>query len=121
MRIALALLFLTHGIAHLPGFIVLARVATMKGMPYRTTILGGRIDVGDVGTRAIGLLWLLAAVAFVAVAIGLYAGAAWWRPGALGVAGFSLVLGILCWPEARIGVVINAAIIAFLLAGGLPG
>ncbi|MBS1913892.1 MAG: ABC transporter permease [Bacteroidetes bacterium] len=115
MRIALALLFLIHGIAHLPGFIVLARVATMKGMPYRTTILGGRVDVGDIGARTIGLLWLLAGAAFVAAGIGLYAGAVWWRSGALGVAAFSLVLGILCWPETRIGVVINAVIIAVIL------
>jgi hypothetical protein len=40
-------------------------------VPYRTTLLAGSIDVGVVGIRVVGVAWLLVAVAFAALAVGL--------------------------------------------------
>ena len=109
MRIALALLFIVHGIAHLPGFLVPWRLAAPADMPYTTTVLGGAVDLGPVGIRAMSTLWLLAALA----------------PLALGVTLFSLVLSILGWPQARIGLALNLVLLAYLLLGArlgwLPG
>jgi hypothetical protein len=36
------------------------QIATLAELPYNTTILAGRIDIGDAGIRAMGLLWLFA-------------------------------------------------------------
>jgi hypothetical protein len=116
MRIALAVLMAVHGIAHLVGFAGAWQLAP-GGFPYKTTVLGGQVDLGNAGIRVVGLLWLTTAVAFVAVAVGTVAGVVWWAPAALTIAIVSLLLSVLEFPEARLGVVINIAIIAALAAG----
>ena len=52
MRIALAILMALHGIAHVVGF--LAPWQLTEGMPYKTTVLAGRWDLGATGIRAVG-------------------------------------------------------------------
>jgi hypothetical protein len=111
MRIVLAILMGLHGIAHLPGFVHAWNLTELKGLPYRTTVLAGRIDLGDVGIRAVGTLWLLTATAFLISACSLAAGKPWWLAAALATALASLVLGALGWPEAKIGVAVNVVII----------
>jgi hypothetical protein len=112
----LAVLMAVHGIAHLVGFAGAWRLVP-GGFPYRTTALDGQLDLGNAGIRVVGLLWLITSVAFVAVAIGTVAGVAWWAPAALTVAVVSLLLSVLEFPEAHLGVVINIAIIMALGAG----
>jgi hypothetical protein len=116
MRILLAVLMAVHGIAHLVGFAGAWQLVP-GGFPYRTSVLGGQLDLGNAGVRVVGLLWLITSVAFVAVAIGTVAGVAWWAPAALTVAVVSLLLSVLEFPEAHLGVVINLAIIMALGAG----
>ncbi|MCK4547301.1 MAG: ABC transporter permease [Candidatus Eisenbacteria sp.] len=117
VRIGIAIVLFVHGLAHLVGFVVPWRIATLKDAPYKTTLLSGAVDVGDVGIRLVGILWLAAAVAFVAAGVGIIAPFPWWRWLALCTAGFSLVLSILGWPDSKIGVPVNVAILAFLIAG----
>ena len=114
MRYALALLFVAHGVAHLPGFLTSWRLASLEGMAYKTTLLAGSLDVGDAGIRIVGVLWLLVAVGFIASGIGTALGVAWWGTLTAVVASFSLVLSVLEWPEARIGLVVNLVILAYL-------
>jgi hypothetical protein len=116
MRFAIAALMALHGIAHVVGFAGAWQIAP-EGFPYRTTVLKGHVDLGNVGIRVVGVLWLALAVAFVTVAVGAVGGVAWWTGAALGVATVSLLLSILEFPEARLGVVINLLIIAALAAG----
>src|SRR5688500_3479839 len=104
MRVALAILLLLHGIAHTPGFVVPWRLATLADLPYRTTLLDGTVDVGPIGVRAVGLFWLLVGLAFVAASIATFRDSAGWRALAAGVSCASLVLSILDWPAARVGV-----------------
>ena len=59
-----------HGIAHVVGFVVPWRIVTSIEQPYRTTVLQGRIDLGDLGIRLYGLGWLTIAVSFAAIAAG---------------------------------------------------
>ena len=124
MRILLAIVLLGHAFAHLPGFLVFWRLATLKELPYGTTLVAGSIDVGDTGIRVVGILWLIAALGFAACGVGLLARTPWWLSSTVAVSTFSLVLCISGWPAARIGVVVNVAILAFLLAdtrvGWLP-
>jgi hypothetical protein len=116
MRIVLAVLMVVHGVAHLVGFAGAWKLVP-GGFPYRTTVLGGQVDLGNAGIRAVGILWLLTAVAFVAVAVGAVAGVAWWAPAALVIATVSLLLTVLDFPEAHTGAVIDIAIIMALGAG----
>lgn len=118
MRTAVAIFMMLHGIAHLPGFVVPWRIATFKDTPYKTTLLAGRIDVGDVGIRIIGVLWLIVAIAFVVAGIAMIADTEWWGAMAGCVALISLVLSLLSLPEARIGVAVNIAILALLTVPG---
>ncbi len=46
MRIALALLMITHSIAHLMGFVVPWQLMNLSDAPYRTTILRGVLILG---------------------------------------------------------------------------
>ena len=115
MRIALAVLMTLHGIAHLVGFAGAWQLSAAANVRYKTTVLGGHFDLGDAGIRAIGLLWVLAAIAFVAVSAGAMLHAEWWLEAAVLVVIGSLALTILELPEARIGAVVNVALLAMLL------
>jgi hypothetical protein len=115
MRFALAALLIAHGVAHLVGFVVPWRLVSTAEVPYRTTILGGVTDLGDAGARALGVVWLVAALAFVLLAGAVLAG---WnvRLWVFAMLALSSVLCVVGWPEARIGLVVNAVLLAALLA-----
>ena len=59
-----ALVLALHGLVHLMGTTVYLKLGELEGMPYRTTLLDGRWDLGDGGIRVVGVLWAVAAVAF---------------------------------------------------------
>ena len=116
MRLILALLFLAHGIAHLPGFIVAWQLRTLPDIPYHTTVLGGAIDLGRTGIRLIGVGWLATAIAFVAVAAAALLSLSGWQHAAYGTIAMSLGLCALGWPDSRFGVLANSAIAAMVVA-----
>ena len=119
MRIALAVFLALHGLAHLVSFVEAWRLIP-EGFPYKTTVLAGRVDLGDTGIRIAGVLWLFVALAFAATAIGAIVNATWWVPVALGTAVVSLLLSSAEWPDTRVGVLIDLAILGILpLAHGL--
>jgi hypothetical protein len=120
-RIGLAALLALHGLIHLLGFVVPFRLAEIEGFPYGTTVLGGRVDLGEAGVRVVGVLWLLAAAAFVAAAVGVWLLAPWWWGLALGVTGASLVLCVLGLPQARAGIVVNLVLCGLLLVPTVRG
>jgi hypothetical protein len=121
MRMVLATLLLGHGVAHVVGFAVPWKLVTSAEVPYRTTVAGGLIDVGPAGVRLIGILWLLVALAFVSISVGVLQSTTWWYRESLAVVMASLVLCALGWPESRPGVVANLLILVLLLAGALLG
>ncbi|HTP24419.1 MAG TPA: hypothetical protein VMK12_02015 [Anaeromyxobacteraceae bacterium] len=121
MRIVIAIVLLAHGVAHLVGFVVPWRLATLPDVPYRSTILGGRIEVGDIGVKALGVLWLIAALAFAAAGAEVLWHASSWRSHVIVAATASLALCIAGWPDARIGVAVNVALIAMLALGARAG
>jgi hypothetical protein len=121
MHIVFALFLFAHGIAHLVGFSAAWALSPTK-IPHLTTVMGGRVDLGEDGIRVVGVMWLVAAVAFALVALGAAIQAPWWPRAALFVALASLAMCILGWPEARIGVALNIAIltIAAIILGWFP-
>jgi hypothetical protein len=78
LRFALGVLLLIHTVARVPGFIVPWRLAMLPELPYRTTPLQGTLDVGPVGIRLVGVLWLSGALGFVAAAALVFRGIATW-------------------------------------------
>ncbi|MBN2077583.1 MAG: ABC transporter permease [Spirochaetes bacterium] len=121
MRIIAGIFLALHGISHLVGFVVPWKIATLKEEPYKTTLLSGSINVGDIGIRVVGILWLLAAAGFIAAAAGAFAQSQWWRPLSLGLSVFSFFLCILGLPGARIGILANVIILLYLTVGGYFG
>jgi hypothetical protein len=117
MRIVLAIAMALHGVAHLVGFAESWQLAATSPAPFKTTVLGGRVDLGLVGIRAGGVLWLLAAVMFCVVAVATVVNTDWWASTALATAVASIVLSAIWWPEARVGIAVNAVLITVLLAG----
>lgn len=114
MRYGLAVLLIAHGIAHLVGYAVPWRLASSPDLPYTTTVLAGHLDIGATGARVVGLVWLVAATAFVG------AGALWalGNPQAftatlVGIA-LSTVLCTLAWPHAGAGLALDVLIAALL-------
>lgn len=121
IRIAITLYLAIHGFAHLVGFVVPWKIARLEEEPYKTTLISGTIDVGDVGIRFIGLLWLATSIAFFVAAWGSFALLTWWKSFTLCLALFSLVLCVFGLPGAKIGIVANTVIVVYLLAGDKLG
>lgn len=117
MRFVLAFLLVAHGVAHLVGFVSSWKLATLEGLPYKTTILAGRVDVGDAGIRVVGVLWLLAALAFLLAAAAVAMEAGWAVRFTVATAIASLALCLVGWPDARIGVAVNGGLLLLLAIG----
>jgi hypothetical protein len=117
LMIAATTMLVLHGLIHLMGTAVYMRLTTSNGFPYKTTLLGGRWDLGIGGMQVYGVLWGLAAIGFGIAAGAWLAGWTWWQPLLVGVALYSLALTILDWSNAFAGAVINIAILAMLWIG----
>lgn len=113
MHIVIALLLFAHGIAHLVGFSAAWALSPTK-IPHLTTVVGGRFAIGEAGIRAVGVLWLAAALAFALMAIGAATQAPWWPRATAVVALASLGLCVLGWPEAKVGVVLNIGVLVLV-------
>ena len=114
MRQVLAVFMAIHGIAHLVGFLVPWRLIRGGDDVPATTILAGRVDLGEAGMRVFGVVWLGLAVAFLIAAFGAWTDARWWLRFATVVALPSLVFCVVALPETKIGVLVNLAIVAAL-------
>jgi hypothetical protein len=116
---AASIVVFLHGLIHLMGVAVYLKITEIKGLDYKTKLLGGRWDVGDTGIRLFGALWLIPTIGFAIAAYGLVAGLDWWRPTLLATTLFSLVITGLDWTVAYMGTIINVVILAVLLLGPL--
>ena len=117
MKIALAILMIVHGIAHAPGFLVPWRIASPSGAvshTFDTSLLAGTLEVGIAAIRAMGVFWLIVGLAFVITGIGALLGGTWWIEAAVAVTILSLVLSILGYPDARIGIAVNLVLLVAL-------
>jgi hypothetical protein len=110
--VGMSALFAVHGLVHGLGFAAYWRLARFEGLPYRTTLLGDRVDVGDAGMRVLGAAFLVAALGFAAAAWGCWTGAPWWRGLLLGTTLLSLVITGLEWDVAYAGTVVDLVILA---------
>jgi len=117
LTITASIVLILHGLIHLMGATAYMKLAEIKELPYKTTVLGGRWDLGASGIAVYGALWAVAAIGFIVVAVALLANWSWWQPVLLGVTLFSLVLTAFDWGVAYAGVIVNFAILAVLWLG----
>ena len=67
-----------HSLVHLLNFVSYWPIAKLEEVPYKTTLLSGRWDVGSGGSRFYALLCLLATLGFVIAAIAFAFQIGWW-------------------------------------------
>ena len=104
-----------HGVIHLMGFTSYLKLANVEGLPYKTTVLNGLLDLGPTGTSLFGLAWGAAAVGFVLAALAFLFGWPWWRAALIAATLLSLFVTILDVGPANAGILVNLALLAWLL------
>ncbi len=115
LPLASALFVLLHGLIHLMGAAVYWQLAEIEGLPYKTSILNGRWDLGEAGIQWFGGLWALCALGFTLATVGfLLSPRGWWRFAMLAAAVLSLLIVLLDWPAAAAGIAVN-----LMILGGL--
>ncbi|HSW41878.1 MAG TPA: hypothetical protein VLM76_05165 [Patescibacteria group bacterium] len=112
LRSLAAAVLAVHGLIHLIGFLVPWRIAQVEGFAYRTTALGGSVELGANGVMIVGLAWLAIAVGFVVAGVGVWRRASWALGLTAGLAIASLVVCVLGLPETVAGLVVNVALLA---------
>ena len=112
--VAAAILAL-HGVVHFLGLVAYFELATFEELPYKTTLLGGTIDVGEVGIRAFGVLSAVAGIGFIGAAVALVVDWDHWRPALVAVTLFSLVLTSADYTVASAGALLNLIILGALV------
>jgi hypothetical protein len=114
MKSAIALFLFLHGLAHVVGFASAFRL--LPGIPYKTTVAGGRVDLGEAGIRELGSVWMILALGFAAAAVGLLAHAPWTTSLLVLVTFGSLLLCAVNLPEAKIGLLLDVLILIGMAA-----
>jgi len=117
IQIITAIILVIHGLIHLMGPAVYMKLTEIEGFSYKTTLLGGQWNLGENGIRIFGAMWILPAVGFIAVAVGLLGGWEWWLPALVAVTLFSLVLTVLDWKIAYAGILVNVVILTAVWLG----
>ena len=115
LQIILAAAVVIHGLIHLLGFVAYWPLAKIAELPYKTSLLGGRFELGAGGMRLYSILWLLCALGFVIAAIGLVAKWPFWAPLMLGAALLSIIVCIPDWSTAFRGAWIDVFFLLILV------
>jgi hypothetical protein len=111
----LGLLMVLHGLAHMVGFV--AAFGLRPDVAHSTTLFFARLDAGEAGSRAIGVVWLALGLTFAVAGVATWSKLAWWPTLAVVVASLSSFLCLLSLPEARIGLPVNALILFATVLG----
>jgi hypothetical protein len=107
LSVSFAVVAILHGLVHLMGFVAYWPLANVPDLPYKTSLLNGRFEVGVTGMRLFSLVWLLAALGWVVAGLLLAFGRSVWAPLMLGAALLSLVICFLDWGVAFRGALID--------------
>lgn len=117
LTIIAAIVLVLHGLIHLMGTAAYLKLAVIPQLPYKTTVLDGRWELGASGIAVYGGLWAIAAIGFIVAAVALLASWNWWQPLLIVVTLLSLALTALDWGVAYTGVIVNIVILGILWLG----
>ncbi len=130
VRFVLGGFLVLHGLVHLLYFGQSSRAFELQpGMVWPDGSWALSRLLGNEAVRAVGsVACIVAAVGFVAAGTALLLAQGWWRPVAVGAAGFSSVMLLLLWDgrmqkltdQGAIAVLINAAILIAVLVAHWP-
>jgi hypothetical protein len=114
LKIIAAVVLGLHGVIHLMGTAAYLKLTEVQGLPYKTTVLAGRWDLGEVGITIFGVLWGVVALGFIITPVAWLMNKTWWQPALLAVTLLSLILTILDWETAKTGAIISFTNLAIL-------
>ena len=121
MKYAIVALLVVHGLIHAMGFAGAWNLAEFEGASKTPTNFVTS-EPGSQTVKMLGLLWMLALVAFLFAAALLVGDNVMWRPIALAAAVISMVPVALWWQSALMGAVANAIVlVAVFVAPRLDG
>jgi len=115
VRWPLAALLVAHGAVHVLGFISTFELAQIEEIGGPTLIVTG-LDNGHPVMLALGIVWLIAMLAFMVAGIGVALRAPWSLPLAAVIAGLSLIPTILWWNDAWRGALLSGVILVAIVA-----
>jgi hypothetical protein len=118
IKFLMSALLIVHGLVHILGFLIFFEFMEVDTLKYTTRVLWGRFEIGRIGIRLLGVVWLLVMVAFIAAGVGLLVSAPWWLSLTLWTTAASAVLCLLGLPDTVFGLIINGLIFAILYFGG---
>ena len=104
-----------HGLVHVIGFTVPWGFGGPRGVERSTLILNHSVDVGDPAMKLVGFVWLVAAVAFVAVAVLLWRGHPSARRSTVALLLVSTVLCTIGLPGSIMGLAIDIVLLGLLV------
>ena len=105
-----AILMLLHGLIHIIGVVTFWKLGLHD--QYSTRVLG--VDIGERAIYVLGFAWLVATVAYVIVAYGMFVDLTWWQTVLAVVTAFSLVLTLLGGKDTLVGTAFNVVTLAAL-------
>jgi hypothetical protein len=114
VKFAIAALLVVHGLTHAMGFAGAWGLAEFEGASKVPTNFV-TTQPGETTVRVLGLVWIVALVAFLMAAVLLVTDNEIWRPVALGAAAVSMVPVLLWWKDAPMGAVANALVVAAVI------
>ena len=126
----LGVFIVLHGLVHLWYVTLSQRLVEFQpemGWTGESWFFTSLLDDGAARSLA-SVLYVLAALGFVAGGVGIFAQQAWWRPVIIGSAAFSAAIIILFWDgriqmpveKGLLGLLINLALLVALLIFGQP-
>ena len=118
-KYVLVVLLALHGLVHGLGFAATWKIGPVVAVSATPSLVPGLVP-GGAPVQVLGVLWLVALIAFAAAAFGLLTDRTWWRSVAVTAAVVSLALCIAWWSDAKAGAVIDIGILFLIAASALP-
>jgi hypothetical protein len=108
-----------HGLVHALGFAATWRIGPAVAVSAMPSLIPG-LALGGVPVQVLGVLWLVALIAFAWAAFGLLNAHTWWRTVAATAAVLSLALCVAWWSDAKAGALIDIGILVLIVVSALP-
>ncbi|MCC6790992.1 MAG: hypothetical protein IT336_04860 [Thermomicrobiales bacterium] len=103
------LALILHGFAHIPAILSAWQLKSYEDVSRQPNALIP--NAGETAVALLGIIWFVAAAAFIVTGVGLLLHVDWWAPVASLATCSSLLMTILWHEDAIIGLVINIALI----------
>jgi len=115
LKIIYSVFLFVHGFAHLVEFLVNWKIIKDKEIQYKTTVFNGKYNIGPIGTKVLGIVWLLIGIYFGYMG---YLGLS--NPMAyldivLYIAINSFILTLASLPDTKFGIIANILLIGYIL------